>query len=91
MAEVLVRALADSSVEAWRIARADAFATVLENASEEVPVEAILEAFQVDLATGVQEVVLAMAALAAAATAVSAAWDQVDLDHSVELQASAAL
>lgn len=86
-----MRAVADSSVEARRMAPAAALALVAENVSGEVPGEALLETFEVDLATGVQEVVLAMAALAAAATAVSAAWDQVDLDHSVELQALVAL
>lgn len=80
-----MRALADSSVEARRMARAAALAPVAEKVSGEVLGEALLETSQVDLAIGVQEVVLAMATLAAAATAVSVAWDQVDLDHSVEL------
>lgn len=91
MAEVLVRALADSSVEALRMARTAALVPVAEKVSGEVLGQALLETFQVDLATGVQEVVLAMATLAAAATAVSAAWEQVDLDHSVDLQALVAL
>lgn len=58
----------------------EALASALKEASGEASVQAVLEAFQVDLVTGLQEVVLATAAVAAWATC-----HQVQLDTSVEL------